>query len=338
MYTDCVNSEGTFKSQILEKLKYKPGSGIHEQSDDRARTIQHESQEIIDNFKLYDSMEYSLFYIGHKSFMYYLCSQSLHMLCQHIQTTNDYHNLAGNSTRNKPMISTVIPDIEMFLYVTQLCVDVIAYGLIIIPDLELESCRRLNHHLKSCVVENCDSSTSSSTSSTSNSSDKSDMGNRVDYDDKLFIDLVGVINCLSAVPSLHPMPESVAAPNPLEESLNQKLAIGSQPPIPPLDSQSPSHTEHRSENTRPSQAVASLTIAANNLLKSNIKLLGNLIYRCEITQHMLRTSNSIVTILNHCHTNFNNPLVREYSLMCIRNATENNMENQEFINNIKVKP
>jgi hypothetical protein len=78
-------------------------------------------------------------------------------------------------------------------------------------------------------------------------------------------------------------------------------------------------------------------ILSNQLLKSISKCLGNLVHGCRVAQDLLRTSNCMIVVLNHCSTNVNNPLLREYGLMCVRNATENNEDNQEFIRQIKVK-
>lgn len=40
-------------------------------------------------------------------------------------------------------------------------------------------------------------------------------------------------------------------------------------------------------------------------------------------------------VLNHCSTNFDIPLGREWALLCIRNACEGNIENQQFIEQLK---
>lgn len=42
-------------------------------------------------------------------------------------------------------------------------------------------------------------------------------------------------------------------------------------------------------------------------------------------------------MLINCTTDFNNPLSREWALLCVRNACAGNMANQEFIEEFKVK-
>ena len=74
----------------------------------------------------------------------------------------------------------------------------------------------------------------------------------------------------------------------------------------------------------------------NNLMRTWMKVIGNLTHQCVAAQDMLRTTNSLITVLNHTYTNFNNPLLREYSLLCIRHACEGNLANQELIQNITV--
>jgi ataxin-10 len=40
-------------------------------------------------------------------------------------------------------------------------------------------------------------------------------------------------------------------------------------------------------------------------------------------------------LLSYCATDFDNPLCREFALMCIRNLCEGNLENQRFIESLK---
>lgn len=50
---------------------------------------------------------------------------------------------------------------------------------------------------------------------------------------------------------------------------------------------------------------------------------------------MIRTREGLPVILSYCVTDFENPLCREYALMCIRNLCEGNLENQRFIESLQ---
>lgn len=49
----------------------------------------------------------------------------------------------------------------------------------------------------------------------------------------------------------------------------------------------------------------------------------------------MRERDGLPIILSCCQTDFKNPLIREWALLCVKNACENNPRNQAFINELK---
>jgi hypothetical protein len=62
-----------------------------------------------------------------------------------------------------------------------------------------------------------------------------------------------------------------------------------------------------------------------------------LIYKSNAAQKKFREYGGLNLVLSYCATNFANPLSREWALLCIRNACENNIENQTFINELQLQ-
>lgn len=54
-----------------------------------------------------------------------------------------------------------------------------------------------------------------------------------------------------------------------------------------------------------------------------------------IYQDLLRESGGFAAVLSRCGTDLHNPLVREWAILCVRNACENNQENQKFIEELQ---
>eukprot|EP01038_Epipyxis_sp_PR26KG_P004755 gene4755-6667_t len=71
------------------------------------------------------------------------------------------------------------------------------------------------------------------------------------------------------------------------------------------------------------------------LVRSCLQLIGNLMYGCRVAQDTLRTIGGLAVVLSHCATDFQNPIAREWALLCVRNACENNLLNQEYIESLK---
>jgi len=62
-----------------------------------------------------------------------------------------------------------------------------------------------------------------------------------------------------------------------------------------------------------------------------MKIIANLSYNSVECQELIRTEGGIPTILNHFVIDNSNPFLREWSILTIRNITENNVQNQEVI-------
>ena len=77
------------------------------------------------------------------------------------------------------------------------------------------------------------------------------------------------------------------------------------------------------------------TDSTKDLTKAVLRLLSNIVYKCEECQDQFRTSGALAIVLSHCGTDFANPFAREWALFCIRNACENNQENLAFIHSLK---
>jgi hypothetical protein len=81
-----------------------------------------------------------------------------------------------------------------------------------------------------------------------------------------------------------------------------------------------------------SPEVAEVT---KDLTKLALQVLGNLMYGCKAAQDELRERSGLPLVLSHCGTDFENPLAREWALLCIRNACEGNEDNQRYIDSLK---
>ncbi|XP_034933582.1 ataxin-10 [Chelonus insularis] len=62
-----------------------------------------------------------------------------------------------------------------------------------------------------------------------------------------------------------------------------------------------------------------------------IRLIGNLVYNNKVNQDLIRETDGISLLLDCCNIDARNPLITQWSILAIRNLTENNPENQEFI-------
>jgi ataxin-10 len=71
------------------------------------------------------------------------------------------------------------------------------------------------------------------------------------------------------------------------------------------------------------------------MTKLCLRLLSNLVYKCEDSQNQFRECGGLAAVLSRCGTDFNNPFAREWALFCIRNACENNQHSLEFIHSLK---
>jgi hypothetical protein len=73
------------------------------------------------------------------------------------------------------------------------------------------------------------------------------------------------------------------------------------------------------------------------LKKEIITIIGNLCYKHKGIQDEIRELGGIPIILNHTSVDENNPFIREWSILAIRNLCENNSENQGLIASLQPK-
>eukprot|EP00602_Paraphysomonas_sp_CaronLab_P007164 CAMPEP_0185032922 /NCGR_PEP_ID=MMETSP1103-20130426/21461_1 /TAXON_ID=36769 /ORGANISM="Paraphysomonas bandaiensis, Strain Caron Lab Isolate" /LENGTH=450 /DNA_ID=CAMNT_0027569009 /DNA_START=76 /DNA_END=1428 /DNA_ORIENTATION=+ len=74
---------------------------------------------------------------------------------------------------------------------------------------------------------------------------------------------------------------------------------------------------------------------AHEVVKACLSLIMNASYRFEVIQNAARDLGAMPVILSYCATDFDNPLSREYALMCVRNMCEGNRANQEFVESLQ---
>jgi hypothetical protein len=68
-----------------------------------------------------------------------------------------------------------------------------------------------------------------------------------------------------------------------------------------------------------------------------MKIIANLSYNNLECQELIRSEGGIPVILNHFIIDDNNPYLREWTILAIRNITENNIENQNFISSLELQ-
>jgi ataxin-10 len=66
-----------------------------------------------------------------------------------------------------------------------------------------------------------------------------------------------------------------------------------------------------------------------------IRVVGNLSYRHTDHQDLVRDGGFLPLFLNHCNIDESNPLLREWSLVALRNLCEGNAANQAYINELR---
>lgn len=98
---------------------------------------------------------------------------------------------------------------------------------------------------------------------------------------------------------------------------------------PPLSTSSP--------DVNPHHALDNEGEDYKETVKLCLQLLGNIFYGCRYAQDTIRTSGGINLLLSRCTTDFKNPLAREWSLICVRNLTEGNEDNQRYIEELKLQ-
>ena len=68
---------------------------------------------------------------------------------------------------------------------------------------------------------------------------------------------------------------------------------------------------------------------------SLIRLIGNLCFRHTEHQDLVRENGNLPLFLSHCNTDEANPMIREWSLVALRNLCEGNEANQAYINALR---
>lgn len=249
---------------------------------------------------------------------------------------------------------------EEWLVVTRLCVDVVASGVLIIPTSSTALVRtnellKLTIHATGHSPRLFELPVIDDTGYTGVSNEVID---KPIYSDHLFAVFRDIMLLLSppltstsassntvssdglSSTEFRPSAASVSGYNSVNEglanSINNKIELEAS-----LDNSDASSRDRYPDNSNGTLnkfvADSGSILFANQLIKSISKCLGNMVHKCKMAQDFLRTSDCLMVVLNHCSTNINNPLEREWNLMCVRNATENNLENQEFIRLIKVR-
>jgi len=68
-----------------------------------------------------------------------------------------------------------------------------------------------------------------------------------------------------------------------------------------------------------------------------MEIIANLSFDNFECQELIRTEGGIPTILNHFIIDDHNPYLREWTILAIRNITQNNLENQNFISSLELQ-
>ena len=72
-----------------------------------------------------------------------------------------------------------------------------------------------------------------------------------------------------------------------------------------------------------------------DLLRQALCFLSNLLFRCPSAQAAFLRNEGFRVVLPLCATDFDAPLAREWSLLCIRNACEGSKENQAYVQSLQ---
>lgn len=86
---------------------------------------------------------------------------------------------------------------------------------------------------------------------------------------------------------------------------------------------------------KPSASATGSSEAAKERVKSALALLGSLCYRCPEAQEAFLAHGGFAAVLPRCATRFDNPLEREWALVCVRNACEGCDANQRFVESLQ---
>eukprot|EP01126_Amoeba_proteus_P009027 TRINITY_DN13434_c0_g1_i2.p1 TRINITY_DN13434_c0_g1~~TRINITY_DN13434_c0_g1_i2.p1 ORF type:complete len:155 (+),score=38.12 TRINITY_DN13434_c0_g1_i2:875-1339(+) len=85
------------------------------------------------------------------------------------------------------------------------------------------------------------------------------------------------------------------------------------------------HHQHHTNN-HPSALKSQLT-----------RIIANLSFHSSLSQNLVRELGGLPVLLNNCIIDDSNPFLREWSILALRNLTEGNPENQNFIASLQVQ-
>lgn len=71
--------------------------------------------------------------------------------------------------------------------------------------------------------------------------------------------------------------------------------------------------------------------------RSIMRILANLCFRNETIQDAMREAGIIPLVLNHCKVDPENPILQEWSIVCVRNLCENNKTNSSLISSLEMQ-
>ncbi|RHZ79030.1 hypothetical protein Glove_152g14 [Diversispora epigaea] len=73
----------------------------------------------------------------------------------------------------------------------------------------------------------------------------------------------------------------------------------------------------------------------SHIKREIIKIIGNMSYENKIVQEEVRKMGGIPLILNQCNIDDNNPYIREYAILALRNLLIDNLDNQKLIKELE---
>lgn len=78
-------------------------------------------------------------------------------------------------------------------------------------------------------------------------------------------------------------------------------------------------------------------VGADTGLKTHlVRIIANMSFECPEVQDLVRERGGLHLVLNHFLIDENNPFLREWSILAVRNLTDNNIQNQEVISQLQI--
>ena len=152
-----------------------------------------------------------------------------------------------------------------------------------------------------------------------------------------------------------PLPQPEPKPSP-ENPTKPGVGIVERPydafPDSPTSSSSPHHQQHQDDDTAslseiydgdPDEEEGDATLTEPeeftwpHMKKFAILLISNLAWKNNEVKDLVREKGGLHAVLNQCMVDDDNPYIKEYAILCIRNLLENNVRNQKEISELEVK-